>query len=114
MSLSSHFINNRREAKLPTRNTGVLCEINQALGDPLKIPPDALERLENHFKDSLLIVAGSTQTVASHAEYLRLAITTPEAAEVLDFVASKALAGITIDHCEEAINTLFPDRFIEP
>jgi hypothetical protein len=99
---------------MPTRNTGVLCEIIQALGDPLAIPPDALARLEDHFKDSLLIVAGSSQTVARHAETLRLAITTPECAQALDYIASKALAGISIDHCEEAINMLFEGRFIEP
>jgi hypothetical protein len=99
---------------MPTRNTGVLCEIIKALGDPLKIPADALERLENHFKDSLLIVAGTTQIVARHAEHLRLAVTTPECAQALDYIGSKAMAGITIDHVEEAINTLFPDRFIEP
>jgi hypothetical protein len=99
---------------VPTRNTGVLCDTIQALGDPLKIPPDALERLEDHFKDLLVIVAGSAQIVARHAEHLRLAITTPECATVLDYIGTRALAGITIDHVEEAINTLFPDRFQEP
>ena len=48
---------------MPTRNTGVLCEIIEALGD--HAPPDALERLENHFKDLLLVVAGTTQTVGA-------------------------------------------------
>jgi hypothetical protein len=64
-------------------------------------------------KDSLLIVACTTQTVAKHAEQLRLAITTPECAIALDYIGSKAMAGITIDHVEDAINTLFPGRLIE-
>ena len=56
---------------MPTRNTGIFCaesEIIKALGGPLKNPPDALDRLENHFKDSLLIAAGAAQNVARHAE----------------------------------------------
>ena len=52
---------------MPTRNTGVLSETIEALSD--HAPPDALGRLENRFKDSLLIVAGSTQTMARHAEH---------------------------------------------
>jgi hypothetical protein len=99
---------------MPTRNAGVLCEIVNALGDPLKIPLDALEQSEEHFKDSLIIVAGTTQIVARHAEHLRLAVTTPECAQALDYIGSKAMAGITIDETDEAINTLFPGRFIEP
>ena len=44
------------------------------------------------------------------AKHLRLAITTGECAVVLDGLAPH----ITIDQTEEAINALFPDRFIEP
>jgi hypothetical protein len=98
---------------MPTRNTSVLKQIIEALGDPLKITePDALKRLEDHFRDSLLVVAGTTQTVATHAEELRLAITTHECGLVLDHLAP--LVRVTIDETDEAINTLFPGRFIEP
>jgi hypothetical protein len=96
---------------MPTRNTGTLKQIIDALGDPLAIP-DALERLEDHFKDSLIVVAGTTQTVARHAEHLRLAVTTTECGQVLDFLAPQV--AITIDQADEAINALFPGRFIEP
>ena len=93
---------------MPTRNTPVLKQIIEALGDS----PDALERLEDHFKDLLLVVAGTTQTVATHAEHLRLAITTHECGQVLDHLAPQV--HITIDQTDEAINALFPGRFIEP
>ena len=38
---------------MPTRNTGTLKQIIEALGD--HAPPDALDQLEDHFKDLLLI-----------------------------------------------------------
>ena len=50
--------------------------------------------------------------MAAQAENLRLAITTTECGLVLDHLAPQAR--ITLDQTEEAINTLFPDRFIEP
>ena len=99
---------------MPTRNTQVLQEIIAVLGDQLPAPADALARLEEHFQDSLLIVAGNVTEVAEYAETLRLAITTPECALVLDYVGNESLAGINIDQVEDAINALFPDRFIEP
>jgi len=95
---------------MPTRNTVLLERIVKALGD--KAPQDALARLEDEFKGSLLVVAGDTNDVARHAEQLRLAITTDECARVLDHLAPQIR--ISLDHSEEAINTLFPDRFIEP
>ena len=52
--------------------------------------------------------------IISTAEELRLAVTTPECAQALDYIASKRLAGVSLDQVEEAINNLFPDRFIEP
>jgi len=52
---------------MPTRNTGTIKQIIEALSD--HAPPDALERLETHFKDSLIVVAGSAQTMARHAEH---------------------------------------------
>ena len=96
---------------MPTRNTVVLTQIIEALGDS---PPHALAKLERLFQDQLLIVAGDITTVTKHAETLRLAIITPEAAQVLDHLERTAAIGITIDHVEAAINELFPDRFIEP
>ena len=48
--------------------------------------------------------------MARDAEKLRLAITTEECSVVLDHLDVE----ITIDDTEEAINTLFPDRFVEP
>ena len=96
---------------MPTRNTSVLNQIIEALGDS---SPDALARLEEYFKDSLLIVAGDIQTVAAHAEKLRLAVITSECGQVLDFIAQRQIARISIDQVEDAINTLFEDRFIEP
>jgi len=97
---------------MPTRNTAVLQQIIEALDGLLISDPHALARLENHFKDSLIVVAGDTQLVATHAEQLRLAIITTECAQVLDHLAP--LTRISLDQTEEAINTLFPDRFIEP
>lgn len=97
---------------MPTRNTPVLENIVKTLGDTA--PQDALAKLEAHFHDQLLIVAGDTAHVADFAEQLRLAITSPEASTVLDHIAREGVVGMSIEHVEEAINTLFPDRFIEP
>ena len=58
------------------------------------------------------MIAGDIQTVAKHAEELRLAITTAECASVLDHLAPHIR--ITVEQAEESINTLFPDQFIEP
>ena len=33
---------------------------------------------------------------------------------VLDYISEKAMVGISLDMVEEAINELFPGRFIEP
>lgn len=97
---------------MPTRNTAVLQQIVEALDGLLISSPHALARLENRFKDSLLVLAGDTPLIANHAEQLRLAITTDECAQVLDQLAP--LARVSLDQTEEAINMLFPDRFIEP
>ena len=94
---------------MPTRNTEVLVQILDVLH---LNEPQALARLEGKFKDSLIVVAGDVNLIAKHAEELRLAITTEEYALVLDDLAPRIL--ISIDQAEEAINTLFPDRFIEP
>jgi len=102
------LLTHRKEGFMPTRNTPVLERVVKALGD--SAPHDALARLEDEFKDSLLVVAGDTNTVARDAEKLRLAITTEECAVVLDHLDVE----ISIDDTEEAINSLFPDRFQEP
>jgi len=54
---------------MPTRNTAVLERIVKALGESA---PHTLARLEDEFKDSLLVVAGDVNTVARDAEKLRL------------------------------------------
>jgi hypothetical protein len=42
-------------------------------------------------------------------------VETEECPLVLDYIARKRLCGITIDHVEKAINTVYgEDRFIEP
>lgn len=97
---------------MPTRNTAVLKQIIEALDGLLISSPHALARLEDYFKDSLLVVAGDTQSIAQQAEELRLAIVTAECGLVLDHLALHIR--ISLDQTDEAINTLFPDRFIEP
>lgn len=98
---------------MPSRNTEVLQRIVKALGD--NAPTDALARLEEEFQDSLLIVAGTVEDVARHAEKLRLAITEPERGVVLDYIGRTHVAEISIDHVEDSINSVFgEDRFIEP
>ena len=99
---------------MSSRNTEVLQQIITTLDGLLTSTPHALARLEIKFKDSLLIVAGNEQQVAEYAEDLRLAIIEKERGLVLDHIQEKALVAVTIDHVEEAINTLFPDRFVEP
>ena len=97
---------------MPTRNTRVLTQIIEALDGLLISSPHALARLERHFQNSLIVLAGDVSQVAAHAEKLRLAIITTECALVLDHLAPQIR--ISLDQTEEAINTLFPDRFIEP
>jgi len=43
---------------MPTRNTQILRQIIEALD--VQSPEEALARLEEHFKDKLLVVAGDT------------------------------------------------------
>jgi hypothetical protein len=100
--------------QIPTRNTPLLTQIIEVLGDLVSSPAEALARLEERFKDALLINAGDVQDVARHAEKLRLTIITTEAAQVLDHIGQTSAVQLTIDHVEDAINTLFEDRFIEP
>lgn len=97
---------------MATRNTPVLERIIQILHHPA--PQEALAALEAAFTDELLLVAGNTQLVAAFAQHLRLRISTPEQSTVLDYIAHEALVAVSIDTVEQAINTLFPGRFIEP
>jgi hypothetical protein len=96
---------------MPSRNTEVLQRMLQVLNIE---EPHALARLEIFFKDGLLLVAGTETDVAQRAEHLRLAIIEEERGPVLDYIQQHRLAHINIDHVEEAINTLYPDRFVEP
>jgi len=94
---------------MPTRNTVVLQQILEVLEIS---EPQALARLERVYQDSLLVVAGDANLIASQAKELRLAINTTECGQVLDHLAPRAR--ISLDQAEEAINALFPDRFVEP
>ncbi len=99
---------------METRNTPVLREIIAVLSPQLDDAPNALDRLENHFHDRLIVDAGNVATVSAHAVQLRLHITTDECAVVLDHIATMNAVNITVDVVETAINELFEDRFIEP
>ena len=95
------------------RNTPILQEITDVLFTELDEPATALNRLENHFHHRLLVDVGNVTTVGEHAEQLRLNITEDERSVVLDYIAEQKVV-VTIDIVEEAINSLFEDRFIEP
>lgn len=99
---------------MPSRNTEVIQQIIQTLDGLLTSSPYALARLEIYFKDSLLLVAGDESDVSQYAEDLRLAIIEKERGPVLDYIQEHQLARITIDEVEEAINALYPNRFVEP
>ena len=93
------------------RNTPLLKEITSVLS----LPPDALEQLENHFSTRLIVNAGDVNTIEAAAKQLRLRITREECSMVLDHIARKNMACVTIDQVEQAINELLgEDRFIEP
>ena len=98
----------KRKNMADTRNTPLLKEIVSVLG----LPEIALMKLEEFYRDDLLANTGNIRVVADYAQTLRLQITTEECGTVLDHLAQNAMTGI--DHVESAINTLFPDRFIEP
>jgi hypothetical protein len=99
---------------MSSRNTEVLQQIIQTLDGLLTSRPHALARLEIFFKDGLLLVAGNETDVAEYAEHLRLAIIENERGPVLDYIKEHRLAQVTIDQVEEAVNALYPDRFVEP
>ena len=97
---------------MATRNTRVLKRIVKALG--IKPQNQALARLEQHFANELLLVAGNTDEVAAHAEQLRFSITPAERLTVLDYLARRRLLQMNLDDVEAALNARFEDRFIEP
>lgn len=93
-----------------TRNESIIHEIIEAI----KGSQEQEEQLFQHFKNHLIMDAGSIKTVMAQAETLRLAITEEEAAQVLDLIGLRQMPVITLDHVDEVTNELFPDRFIEP
>ena len=97
------------------RNTALLKEIVGVLDAELDDPEHALDQLESHFQNALLVNAGNVSSVGTYAEQLRLSITEDERATVLDYIAEKQMVLVTIDYVEDAINELLGwDRFIEP
>ena len=100
---------------MSTRNTAVLCEIVDVLYVGVDEQAAALTRLEQHFRDRLLVDVGHVATVGTYAEQLRLSITEDERSVVLDYIGEKQMVMVTIDIVETAINERFGwDRFIEP
>ena len=100
---------------MSTRNTAVLCEVVDVLFIGVDEQATALNRLEHHFRDRLLVDSGNVATVGKHAEQLRLRITQDERSVVLDYIAEKQMVMVTINTVEDAINERFGwDRFVEP
>ena len=99
---------------METRNTPVLREVAEVLGSQLSYAQYALNTLERHFANRLIVDAGNVALVGTHAEQLRLQISEQECSTVLDHIAEQKTVVVTIDHVETAINELFDDRFIEP
>jgi len=97
------------------RNTPTLTEVVNVLADQLFNRDQALVELEEHYRNALLVNAGDVDVVSAFATQLRLRVASEECGAVLDYMASKNMVGITIDHTEDAINELLgEDRFIEP
>ena len=97
-----------------TRNTPVLRQIIEALGDQLSNQDIALIKLEEFYRNDLLVIAGNIETIEEAATELRLDISKEECAQVLDHIAKQAMVEITIEHVETAAYALFGNRFIEP
>ena len=93
------------------RNTKILEDIIEVLS----LPHDALVHLERHFGERFILDAGNVDVVAELAAQLRLRVANEECPLVLDYIAKQGKVRITIDHVEEAINSLLgEDRFQEP
>jgi hypothetical protein len=101
----------------PTRNTPIFHAILTVLNKYIqpKGKKAARAQLERHFHDRLIVDAGDVEFVASAAEQLRLRVEKDELPLVLDYIGSKDMVGITVEHVETAINELLGEnRFIEP
>ena len=97
------------------RNTPTLTEVVNVLADQLFNRDKALVELEEHYRNALLVNAGDVDVVSAFATQLRLRVTSEECQDVLDYIASKGMVVLIIDHVEDAINSLLgEDRFIEP
>ena len=110
-----------RDQTIPTtkeeymgRNTLILLEITDVLFTEVDEQTTALNRLEQHFHDRLLVNVGDVNIVGEYAKQLRLDITEAERSVVLDYIGEKQVVIVNIDTVEDAINELFEDRFIEP
>lgn len=100
---------------MSTRNAVVLREIVDVLFTSVDEQAAALNRLEHHFRNRLLVDAGNVAAVAEYVEQLRLQITEDERSTVLDYIAEKQKVTVNIDAVADAINERFGwDRFIEP
>ena len=96
------------------RNTPLLKEIIEVLSDQVFNKETALHDLEQHFSTRLILDAGNVDTIITHAKQLRLRVESHELGAVLDYIAINGMVSITIDHAEEAINSLLGEnRFIE-
>ena len=96
------------------RNTPILQEIINKLETELDDPAYALDSLEDHFHDRLLVDVGNVTTISKHATQLRLNISQEECSLVLDYVAEQKSVMVTVDHVEQVVWDLFGNRFIEP
>ena len=96
------------------RNTPILQEIISVLDAELDDTAYALDQLETHFHERLLLDVGDINIVGSHAQQLRLNISQEECALVLDYVADQKLVVVTVDHVEQVVWDLFGNRFMEP
>ena len=95
---------------MPDRNQPIIHEIMSVINGSRELE----QRLLQHFKDRLILDAGNTQQVAKYAKKLRLQISEQECSQVLDSIAQRHLVSIDIEHVDEVVNDLFPNRFIEP
>jgi RNA binding exosome subunit len=71
------------------RNTPILQEIIEVLSPELDDAEYALDRLENHFHNRLIVDAGTIKQTHSFATQLRLEITEEECSMVLDEIATQ-------------------------
>jgi len=93
------------------RNTQILEEIVNVL----HLSPEHLVHLERHFDHRLLVDVGNVESISTHANRLRLRVEKEECGLVLDYIAQKGMVMVTIDHVEEAVNSVLGEhRFVEP